>query len=145
MIQRTLPLKSQGQDPLLLFLYPLYAPFQLFPLFFAWTHAENKPGRVTDSDFLQLLASAPIQLLGIFTALWPIINNFRPDRAAWIKSWTLAIISSCFTVAAVPLYLLGSASWSGMSLLAASFMQAFLQLQLIPGIPEHPEHKVHED
>jgi hypothetical protein len=119
----------------LAFLVPVICALSAIPAYFAWTHAENKPGEVTDSDFFQLLASAPIQLLGICTALWPIINNLRPDRAAWIQSWTLATISVCFSIAAVPLYLLAPAPWSGTSLLAGSFMQSFLQLQLILGIP----------
>lgn len=121
---------------------PVICIFSAIPAFFAWDHAESNPGRVTDSNFLQLLASFPIQLLGILTALCPIINNFQPDRAAWVQSWTLAILSSCLTIAAVPLYLHASESWSAMSLFAGSFMQSFLQLQLILGIPRQ---KVHED
>ena len=45
------------------------------PAYFAWDHAENNPGRAPDSNFLQLLASAPIQLLGIVCTYLTLANN----------------------------------------------------------------------
>lgn len=125
----------------LAFLVPVICALSAIPACFAWAHAEKKPGKVTDSDFFQLLASAPIQLLGVFTALWPIINKLHPDRAAWIQCWALAIISACLTISAVPLYLLASATWSGMSAIAGSFVLSFLQLQLVLGMPTYKSHE----
>ena len=114
----------------------------VIPAYFAWAHAELEPGKKTDSDLFQLLASVPMQLLGIFTALWPVVNLLRPDRGAQIQSWTSAIISLCFTITAIPLYLYVSTTWSGMSLLAGSFVQFLLQLKLNREIPIS---KIHRD
>jgi hypothetical protein len=135
-------IEQQNARPALAFIVPVTCAISAIPAFFASAYAENKPGGKKDPDFFQLLASGLIQLLGIFTAFWPIYKKLRPDRVAWIKSCTLAAISVCFTFAAVPLYLLISTTWGGLSLLAGSFVQSFLQLQLFLGIPRE---KIHED
>lgn len=117
-------------------LVPTISILSAIPAIWALTQAEKKKsGNVPDPEFFQVLSSGLIQLLGIGTAFYPILNDFRPDRAARIQAWTLATLSVCLTVAAVPLYPLVSAPWSGMSLFAGTFVQSFLQLQLILGLP----------
>lgn len=101
---------------------------------------EVKQGHVTDAEFFQLISSVPMQLLGIGTSLWPIIQDLRPNRAAWVEGWTLAVISACLTIAAIPLYILVPTSWSAMSLFGGSFIQALLQLQLLLGIANQKSH-----
>ena len=116
-------------------LVPTISILSAIPAIWALTQAEKKSGNVSDPEFFQVLSSGLIQLLGISTAFVPILDDFRPDRAARIQAWTLATLSICLTVAAVPLYPLVSAPWSGMSLFAGTLVQSFLQLQLILGLP----------
>jgi hypothetical protein len=122
------------------FIVPIICGLSLIPTYFAWSHADHQPGKPTDSDFFQLIASVPIQLLGISTAVWPIVNNLRPDRAVWIQCWTSAGISSCFTVAALPLYVFAPSAWSGGSLIFGSIVQSVLQLQLLLAIRKTKVH-----
>lgn len=123
------------------FFVPAIPCLCFIPACFAWAHAEAKPGKTSDSDFFQLLSSAPIQLLGIGTALWPIIRDFRPGRAACIQAWVLALMGACFTIAAIPLYALVPTYWSAMLLFIGSFVQSLLQLQLVYRIPGPKSHK----
>jgi len=140
--QPVLGLEQETAGSVFAFIVPIICGLSLIPTYFAWSHAGHDPGKATDSDFFHLIASVPIQLLGISTAVWPIVNSLRPDRAVWIQCWTAAGMSSCFTVAALPLYVLAPSAWSGMSLLFGAIAQSLLQLQLLLAIRKT---KVHVD
>lgn len=103
-------------------------------------NAEAIPGKATDSDFYQLTTSTTIQLLGISTSIWSIINDLRPKRDLLIKCWTYAGISICFTIVAVPLYLTVPVSWSGLLTFIGSCMQSLLQLELMLGVSRYKSH-----
>ena len=134
-------LEQEKARSALAFIVPVTCAVSFVPACFASVSSENKPGGVKDSDFFQLIASALIQLLGIFTTFWPIYKKLRPDRVSWIQSCTLALISFFLTIAAFPIYLCASRTWGGLTILAGSFVQSFLQLQLFLRIPKEKVHK----
>ncbi|KAE8368434.1 hypothetical protein BDV27DRAFT_122323 [Aspergillus caelatus] len=103
-------------------------------------NAEAIPGRATDSDFYQLIASTILQSLGIGTSIWPIINDLRPTRYLLLKCWIYTGLSVFLTIAAVPLYVLVPVSWSGISNFVGTCMLSFVQLELMLGISHYKPH-----
>jgi hypothetical protein len=89
----------------------------------------------TDSDFYQAIAGSALQLLGLFTFMFPILNYPRLSRMDWFWAWILAGFSALCAVASVPLYLfLPPTTWSFLIGFAGAVAQTLIQLQVVNSI-----------
>jgi hypothetical protein len=60
----------------------------IIPMILAWRSASDSPGTTTDTDFWLLVQTSALQILGLFTAIYPI---YRKSTAhAWIWTWFFA-------------------------------------------------------
>lgn len=99
------------------------------PLVPAWSHSLPQPGSTDDTDFWLMLQSSTMQLLGLFTAVFPIYHR-RSHGAAWNWSILFTAAGSLSAVAAIPAYLYLPTFWSGLLSFIGAGAQVYLALQL---------------
>lgn len=98
------------------------------PLVLAWRASTNIPGTTEDADFYLLLQTAIMQLLGIFTALYP--STKGRNITAWIWAQAFAIGGALCTVGSVPMYLYLPTMWSALASFFGAVAQVVTTLQL---------------
>ncbi|KAF7508415.1 hypothetical protein GJ744_009268 [Endocarpon pusillum] len=118
-------------SPTLSFLVPTISLLSCIPAALAWSHASRQVGNAKDAEFYQLVSSSAMQLLGVVTLIWPTVFHARLGRLSWVLTWILAGSGACFTLLAVPLYLLLPTSWSALSSFGGSVALALVLLQLV--------------
>lgn len=104
--------------------------FFMLPVWAATMRSTTSLGSSRDPDFWTLLQSACMQLLGIFTAIYPIRR--LPLVAASAQTWAylFAALGVGTTAFAIPAYIYASVFWSSVLSFLGSAAQAFLVLQL---------------
>ncbi|KAK0707141.1 hypothetical protein B0T26DRAFT_680702 [Lasiosphaeria miniovina] len=114
------------------FAVPSVTVLACIPAFMGWwlSPGPGEPGRYDDAEFWQLVAGGAMQLLGLFTMLWPDVmagGGGEPRRWTWI----LAVASALSVVGSMLLYLLVSPGWSSLVSFLGSAAQVFILLQLV--------------
>jgi hypothetical protein len=90
--------------------------------------ASNTTGSTSDVDFWLLIQNSIMQILGIFTAMFPMYG--RSTAHAWIWAQIFTAVGSCCAIAAVPLYIYVPTIWSASVSSIGSASQGFIALQL---------------
>ncbi|KAK3360909.1 hypothetical protein B0T24DRAFT_539755, partial [Lasiosphaeria ovina] len=114
------------------FAVPSVTVLACIPAFMGWwlSTGPGELGRYDDAEFWQLVAGGAMQLLGLFTMLWPNVmagGGGEPRRWTWI----LAAVSALSVVVSMLLYLLVSPGWSSLVSFLGSAAQVFILLQLV--------------
>jgi hypothetical protein len=93
----------------------------------AWPRSLPDPGSTDDSGFWFLLQNSIMQLLGLFTAVFPIHHGFFGAAGHW--AMLFAATGSLNAIAAIPAYLYLPTFWSGLFSFIGVAAQAFIALQ----------------
>ncbi|KFY90774.1 hypothetical protein V498_05837 [Pseudogymnoascus sp. VKM F-4517 (FW-2822)] len=81
--------KSQNVNSFLSFFVPTVCLLSCIPTALAWTHTTASVGTINDANFYQLLSNTVMQLLGLFTLVWPTVFDARLATMAWFWTWIL--------------------------------------------------------
>jgi hypothetical protein len=82
------------------------------PTIFAWQQASNSIGTTHDVDFWLLIQSSMLQLLGLFTAMFPIYK--RSPAHAWRWAQALTVLGALCSLGSIPLYNYAPTMWSAL-------------------------------
>ncbi|KAF2236428.1 hypothetical protein EV356DRAFT_498457 [Viridothelium virens] len=107
----------------------------------AWKLSSSTKGSTKDADFYLLIQSSAMNILGIFTAVYPTWNWPASHAKRWAYTFTVLGIV-CATVS-ILVYLYVSMIWSGLLSFSAAAIQAFMVLQFaIASLPIKSRLKV---
>jgi hypothetical protein len=98
------------------------------PIIFAWHRATDLPGSAQDADFWLLIQSSIMQLVGLFTAMFPISRQAKSH--AWIWSQAFTFLGASCSIASIPLYLYAPTMWSALLSFWGSTAQAGMALSI---------------
>jgi hypothetical protein len=116
------------QVPVLVAIALISIILSLVPLVLAWRISGASPGTTSDVDFYLLIQTSIMQLLGLFTAIFPMAK--RPASSAWIWAQFFTIVGVLVSVAAVPMYLYLPTMWSALVSFIGSATQIAVTLEL---------------
>ena len=106
----------------------IFTLLSFFPLIPAWQRSPDLPGSTTDPNFWLLLQSSAMQLLGLFTAVYPLWASIKTARWRWTQIFT--ILGCACALAAVPIYVRLPTMWSAVVSFVGAAAQAYMTLQL---------------
>ncbi|KAF2007476.1 hypothetical protein P154DRAFT_517187 [Amniculicola lignicola CBS 123094] len=94
----------------------------------AWKLDAPTPGTTHDSDFWTLVQSSVMQLLGLFTAIYPLYK--RSSGPPWVWALILTTTGAICSIAAIPMFLYVGSFWSSVVSFFGIAAQAVVILQL---------------
>jgi FtsH-binding integral membrane protein len=100
----------------------------MVPMIFAWQRSSNSTGSTADVDFWLLIQTSVLQLLGLFTTIYPMPKH--STATAWLWAIVFTVLGSVCVFAAIPVYLYISTMWSAFSSFIGSAAQLSMTLQL---------------
>ena len=116
------------------FVVPTISLLSVVPAAIAWKYGDSVLGSTADSNFWQAVSGSILQLLGLFTFVWPTLSSPRLSQLAWVWIWMLAGFSAICAIVSVPVYLVVPTVWSFGISFAGMLAQAVVQLQVINAI-----------
>jgi hypothetical protein len=106
----------------------IFTLLSFFPLIPAWQRSPDLAGSTADADFWLLLQSSAMQLLGLFTAVYPLWASIKTASWRWMQ--ILIILGCACALAAVPIYVRLPTMWSAVVSFLGTAAQAYMTLQL---------------
>jgi len=101
------------------------------PLIFAWYHSQPVVGTTSDPDFFFLIQKSIMQVLGIFTTMYPVSRNNAASRAPWYWALFFTVVGTACAVAAPFMYPYLPTFWSGFVSFAGTVAQVAMAVQLV--------------
>jgi hypothetical protein len=94
----------------------------------AWEKATNSPGSWADADVWILFQTSAMQVLGLFTAIFPIYNASAASVSRW--TWIFTALGMACAIGTILMYLLVATIWGFLISFLVSVAQAYAVLQL---------------
>jgi hypothetical protein len=98
------------------------------PLILGWQRSSGEPGTTADTDFYLLIQNSIMQLLGIFTAIYPLRRGLKATAFRWAQFFAVCGVACAF--GSVPMYLYLPTMWSSLVSFFGAVGQAMTTLEL---------------